>query len=101
MNLHTTAAMYMLICQNLSLSYRASGLDVKFYRYYDPSTCGFDAVGAYEDLSVSTYECHCVYHSHRNAMNSLYPEDLRRTCLRAIVFIVYCVGQLIWDGLWL
>ena len=37
----------------LIMNYRNSGLEVKSYRYYDPKTCGFDAVGAYEDLNVS------------------------------------------------
>lgn len=31
--------------------FRHSGLNVKAYRYYDPSTCGFDFKGALEDLS--------------------------------------------------
>uniref|UniRef100_A0A182U304 Aspartate aminotransferase n=1 Tax=Anopheles melas TaxID=34690 RepID=A0A182U304_9DIPT len=31
--------------------FRHSGLNVKAYRYYDPSTCGFDFAGALEDLS--------------------------------------------------
>lgn len=30
-----------------------SGLKVNKYRYYDPSTCGFDFAGALEDLNVS------------------------------------------------
>ena len=33
-------------------SSRTSGLDVKQYRYYDPSNCGFDFKGAMEDISV-------------------------------------------------
>lgn len=33
--------------------FRHSGLNVKAYRYYEPSTCGFDFKGALEDLSVS------------------------------------------------
>lgn len=35
--------------------FRHSGLNVKAYRYYDPSTCGFDFKGALEDLSVSLF----------------------------------------------
>ncbi|XP_058815761.1 aspartate aminotransferase, mitochondrial-like [Topomyia yanbarensis] len=31
--------------------FRHSGLNVKSYRYYDPSTCGFDFKGALDDLS--------------------------------------------------
>lgn len=31
--------------------FRACRLDVQSYRYYDPSTCGFDAAGAYDDLA--------------------------------------------------
>lgn len=31
--------------------FRHSGLNVKAYRYYEPSTCGFDFKGALEDLS--------------------------------------------------
>lgn len=31
--------------------FRHSGLNVKAYRYYQPSTCGFDYQGALEDLS--------------------------------------------------
>lgn len=31
--------------------FRHSGLNVKAYRYYQPSTCGFDFQGALEDLS--------------------------------------------------
>ena len=31
---------------------RQSGLQVDSYRHYDPSTCGFDAAGCYEDLKV-------------------------------------------------
>jgi aspartate aminotransferase len=30
--------------------FRDCGLEVKAYRYYDPSTCGFDFAGAMEDL---------------------------------------------------
>lgn len=33
--------------------FRHSGLDLKYYRYYDKSTCGFDVSGALEDISVS------------------------------------------------
>ena len=32
---------------------RHAGLDVASYRYYDKETCGFDAAGAMEDVSVS------------------------------------------------
>jgi len=32
---------------------RHSGLDTKQYRYYDPSTCGFDFKGAVDDILVS------------------------------------------------
>ncbi|XP_070574974.1 aspartate aminotransferase, mitochondrial-like [Ptychodera flava] len=28
-----------------------AGMEVKNYRYYDPKTCGFDAAGAFEDIS--------------------------------------------------
>ena len=31
---------------------RMSGLEVKHYRHYDPTTCGFDESGCYEDLKV-------------------------------------------------
>ncbi|XP_006817148.1 aspartate aminotransferase, mitochondrial-like [Saccoglossus kowalevskii] len=31
--------------------FKHAGIEVKQYRYYDPSTCGFDAKGAYEDIS--------------------------------------------------
>eukprot|EP00745_Piridium_sociabile_P041352 TRINITY_DN81614_c0_g1_i1.p1 TRINITY_DN81614_c0_g1~~TRINITY_DN81614_c0_g1_i1.p1 ORF type:complete len:431 (-),score=107.33 TRINITY_DN81614_c0_g1_i1:368-1660(-) len=31
--------------------FKDSGLNVKSYRYYDPSTCGFDFKGALEDIS--------------------------------------------------
>lgn len=32
--------------------FRHSGMNVKSYKYYDPSTCGFDSKGALDDLSV-------------------------------------------------
>ena len=35
--------------------YRDSGFAIKTYRYYDPSTCGFDFNGCLEDLSVSSW----------------------------------------------
>uniref|UniRef100_A0A0V0J5E2 Aspartate aminotransferase n=1 Tax=Schistocephalus solidus TaxID=70667 RepID=A0A0V0J5E2_SCHSO len=38
---------------------RDSGMNVNFYRYYDASTCGFDSVGCFEDLSKIP-EGHCV-----------------------------------------
>lgn len=31
--------------------FKTSGMDVKYYRYYDPSSCGFDFAGACEDIS--------------------------------------------------
>ena len=31
---------------------RHSGLDTKQYRYYDANTCGFDFIGAVEDILV-------------------------------------------------
>lgn len=31
--------------------FKHCGMDVKSYRYYDPSTCGFDFAGAMEDIS--------------------------------------------------
>ncbi|KAK7115065.1 aspartate aminotransferase, mitochondrial-like [Littorina saxatilis] len=31
--------------------FKHSGLEVKSYRYYDPSTCGFDFAGALDDIS--------------------------------------------------
>lgn len=33
--------------------FKHSGLNVKAYRYYQPSTCGFDFKGALDDISVS------------------------------------------------
>lgn len=33
--------------------YRHAGMEVASYRYYDKNTCGFDAAGCFEDLSVS------------------------------------------------
>lgn len=33
--------------------FQHSGLKVSKYRYYDPSTCGFDFKGALEDINVS------------------------------------------------
>ena len=32
--------------------FRHGGLEVKTYRHYDAPTCGFDAAGCYDDLSV-------------------------------------------------
>lgn len=32
--------------------FRDAGMQLKAYRYYDPSTCGFDFNGALEDISV-------------------------------------------------
>lgn len=32
--------------------FRDAGMQLKAYRYYDPSTCGFDFKGALEDISV-------------------------------------------------
>uniref|UniRef100_A0A0X3QG33 Aspartate aminotransferase n=1 Tax=Schistocephalus solidus TaxID=70667 RepID=A0A0X3QG33_SCHSO len=39
--------------------FKDSGMNVNFYRYYDASTCGFDSVGCFEDLSKIP-EGHCV-----------------------------------------
>lgn len=33
--------------------FKHAGLDVKTYKYYDPSTCGLDFKGALDDISVS------------------------------------------------
>lgn len=33
--------------------FKHSGLNVKAYRYYQPSTCGFDFAGALDDINVS------------------------------------------------
>ena len=35
-----------------SLHYRDAGLDIKYYRYYNPKTCGFAAEATYADLKV-------------------------------------------------
>ena len=35
--------------------HRHAGLNVQSYRYYDPSTCGFDFTGALDDISVSRF----------------------------------------------
>lgn len=35
--------------------FQHSGLKVNKYRYYDPSTCGFDFKGACEDINVSNH----------------------------------------------
>lgn len=35
--------------------FRDAGMQLKAYRYYDPSTCGFDFKGAIEDISVSQH----------------------------------------------
>jgi hypothetical protein len=32
--------------------FRDAGMQLKAYRYYDPSTCGFDFNGALDDISV-------------------------------------------------
>lgn len=36
-------------------SLRHAGLNVNSYKYYDPSTCGFDFKGAIEDIKVNIY----------------------------------------------
>lgn len=36
--------------------FRDAGMQLKAYRYYDPSTCGFDFKGAVEDISVRLYD---------------------------------------------
>lgn len=41
--------------------FKHTGLDVKYYRYYDPATCGFDFNGALEDINVSVGN---LWHSH-------------------------------------
>ena len=41
----------------IALFLRNAGLEVEFYRYYDPKTCGFDAPVAYEDLVVHAHFC--------------------------------------------
>lgn len=35
--------------------FKHSGLNVKSYRYYQPSTCGFDFKGALDDINVSCF----------------------------------------------
>ena len=45
--------------------YRHSGLEVKQYRYYDPSTCGFDFNGAMEDIGVSIFNIEFAIHASR------------------------------------
>ena len=47
---------------------RNCGLDVEFYRHYDPKTCGFDAPAANEDLTVHTasYASLCLMFSVQN-----------------------------------
>lgn len=36
--------------------FRDAGMQLKAYRYYDPSTCGFDFKGALDDISVRARE---------------------------------------------
>lgn len=35
-------------------TFEHSGMNVKFYRYYDPKTCGLDFAGALDDINVSS-----------------------------------------------
>lgn len=48
---------------NHSQVFRACGLDVKSYRYYDSKTCAFDATGAYEDLSKLPEKSAVLFHA--------------------------------------
>ena len=51
---HKLSQLTALLCSN-------SGLDVKYYSYYDPSTCGLDSTGLYRDLNVCVcYIIHCI-----------------------------------------
>ena len=70
--------------------YRHSGLEVKQYRYYDPSTCGFDFNGAIEDIGVSIFHIELAIHAFRNLVTNLF-------CWWKISFS--CIGNLhVWPG---
>lgn len=43
--------------------FKHAGLDVKAYRYYDPSTCGFDAAGAMDDLKKIPQKSIVLFHA--------------------------------------
>jgi len=43
--------------------FKNGGLNVKSYRYYDPSTCGFDANGAFEDLNAIPAGSIVIFHA--------------------------------------
>jgi len=43
--------------------FKNSGLNVKSYRYYDPSNCGFDSAGAYDDLNAIPEGSIVVFHA--------------------------------------
>ncbi|XP_002126101.2 aspartate aminotransferase, mitochondrial [Ciona intestinalis] len=43
--------------------FKHAGLDVEWYRYYKPSTCGFDAEGAMEDLNKIPENSIVLFHA--------------------------------------
>uniref|UniRef100_H2Z4Q7 Aspartate aminotransferase, mitochondrial n=1 Tax=Ciona savignyi TaxID=51511 RepID=H2Z4Q7_CIOSA len=43
--------------------FKHAGLDVQWYRYYKPSTCGFDAEGAMEDLNKIPENSIVLFHA--------------------------------------
>lgn len=43
--------------------FKNSGLNVKSYRYYDPSNCGFDSAGAFDDLNAIPEGSIVVFHA--------------------------------------
>ena len=57
---HPQIFRYSFLCHTINIRtiyYRDAGLDIKYYHYYDPKTCGFNAEAAYADLKVYT----CLY----------------------------------------
>ena len=56
--------------------FKHAGMDVQYYKYYDPKTCGFDFNGAVEDLKVkeplSTIGLNPSVGSHSLSRLSLY-----------------------------
>uniref|UniRef100_A0A674F3Z5 Aspartate aminotransferase n=1 Tax=Salmo trutta TaxID=8032 RepID=A0A674F3Z5_SALTR len=50
--------------------FRGAGMQLKAYRYYDPSTCGFDFNGALDDISVREGWENSYLHTHGPNNNS-------------------------------
>ncbi|MEQ2182251.1 Aspartate aminotransferase, mitochondrial, partial [Goodea atripinnis] len=68
--------------------FRDAGMQLKAYRYYDPSTCGFDFKGALDDITEHVDKTCCCY------LGSLTKACIQCCALRSCRIIVLNINRL-------